>query len=233
MAVFIRDNRQSPTATRLSPYCVLPTCTARSRLTLISKIRLPSSGFAMPCGMKQSHPECGIIVAPDSCPAARCAEKPSNAAPRRTDKMTFAIFIASTLLLAQDSDRYRQRSVLGPVRVVISPAISIRPVRFTIPPIAISSSIETQHFLDGIGNGFLGFLPTAPNHLALILGQRVPRAWLGGAHDSDHRGNEKTNRLLPVLGLSSGVSASAPDATSDDPVLTATYCRPSTAKLTG
>ena len=39
----------------------------------------------------------------------------------------------------------------------------------------------------------------------------------------------KTNRLLPALGRSSGVRRVKPDAVPDVPVLTATYCRPSTA----
>ena len=42
-------------------------------------------------------------------------------------------------------------------------------------------------------------------------------------------GSANTNRLLPALGRSSGVRRMKPDAVPAEPVLTATYCRPSTA----
>ena len=44
-----------------------------------------------------------------------------------------------------------------------------------------------------------------------------------------HSGNANTNRLFPALGVISGVSRMNPDAVPAVPVLTATYCRPSTA----
>ena len=46
-------------------------------------------------------------------------------------------------------------------------------------------------------------------------------------------GSANTNRLLPALGRISGVRRINPDAVAALPVLTATYCRPSTAKLIG
>ena len=44
-----------------------------------------------------------------------------------------------------------------------------------------------------------------------------------------YSGKPNTNRLLPLLGRSSGVRRVKPDAVPEGPVLTATYCRPSTA----
>ena len=43
------------------------------------------------------------------------------------------------------------------------------------------------------------------------------------------QGSEKTNRLFPVPGCSSVVSRRLSRVLSDEPVLTATYCTPSTA----
>ena len=47
--------------------------------------------------------------------------------------------------------------------------------------------------------------------------------------DGAFHGKPNTNRLLPTLGRSSGVRRVKPDAVPELPVLTATYCRPSTA----
>src|SRR6185503_9999668 len=46
-------------------------------------------------------------------------------------------------------------------------------------------------------------------------------------------GNANTNTLAAVLGCNSGVMRPADPATSDEPVVTATYCLPPTAKVIG
>ena len=53
---------------------------------------------------------------------------------------------------------------------------------------------------------------------------RLAMVPLAGLH-----GNANTNTLFPALGVISGVSRMNPDAVPAVPVLTATYCRPSTA----
>ena len=56
-----------------------------------------------------------------------------------------------------------------------------------------------------------------------------PRCEAERARYAGYSGRTNTNRLLPALGRSSGVRRVKPDAVPAVPVLTATYCRPSTA----
>ena len=66
-----------------------------------------------------------------------------------------------------------------------------------------------------------------------VMPVAAPAASSAAPGAARHSGNANTKRLLPLLGVISGVIAVQRDALPPVPVPATTYCRPSTSKVTG
>ena len=126
--------------------------------------------------------------------------------------------------LARASSRTPARSA-GCSRLIVSTAITLGPnASPTVEPSVVRIPGVVASELGLLVDSMLRCVP--PGAVSRSQSPCAMRSRLG-------YGSAKTKSWLPLPGCSSGVRRAKPNARPEPPVLTATYCLPSTAKVTG